>query len=158
MKTLLLIIALLAFQTAQLKLNDLDGLIGKKWTGNLTYLDYGTGRLEAIETELTVAIKSPGIYSWVTAYPKESSHNSTEEVVISADGHSIDGETVTERTVLPNGSLKFVTQKTGEDNNKKAKFRYTYLIGKKGFSRNKEVCYEGETTWFTRNTLSLTAN
>jgi len=162
MKTLLFafVFCVSLFQTtAKLKQDDLNGLIGKTWAGTLTYLDYGTNKLVPIPTELTVtnSPKGPGVYNWLTAYPKEPSHNSTDEITISSDGGTIDGETVKERELMANGTLKFVTVKQGTDNNKKATFRYTYLIGKTTFSRKKEVCFDATDTWFTRNSLAVSA-
>lgn len=156
MKTIILLAVALLWQTNTLKPNDLEQMTGKHWTGTLTYLDYSTGKLTTIETELTVTTKRPGVYAWATDYPKEPGHNSTDEIVISADGKVLDGETVKERAQT-NDELKIVTVKSGNDNNKGARFRYTYLIGKKTFSRKKEVCYDGQATWFMRNELKLAA-
>ncbi|MDN3584646.1 hypothetical protein [Mucilaginibacter flavus] len=141
------------------KQNELDSMIGKKWAGTLTYLDYTTNQLVPIMTELTVTAssKGPGIYNWATAYPQEPSHNSTDELVISADGKVFDGEAVKARTVLDDGTIRFTTQKEGNDNHKPAVFRLTYLLNARSFSRKKEVCFEGEKQWFTRNELVLKA-
>jgi hypothetical protein len=142
------------WQTTTLKTTDLDGLAGKHWMGTLTYLDYGTNQLTPIPTELFVKIKSPGVYQWMTSYPKETDHNSNDELVISPDGKLLDGETVKER-IASNGILKIITETTGKDNNKPAHYRLTYLIGKDSFSRKKEVCYDGQSNWFIRNELKL---
>lgn len=159
MRTLLLTLwAGLLLQVPILKLNDLDSLTGKKWKGTLSYLDYTTNKLEVISTELTVTAKGNGVYSWFTAYPKESSHNSTDEIIISADGKTFDGETVTGRAIEADGAILFTTQKQDNDNNKPATLRYTYRVGKNSFSRKKKVFYKGDTTGFTRNELSLLAN
>ncbi|MBC7398831.1 MAG: hypothetical protein H7289_02710 [Mucilaginibacter sp.] len=159
MKTLTIIIGTmltLMQTTTRLKSTDFDGLLGHQWTGILTYLDYGTNKLEPIASELTVTDgKAAGSYSWATVYPQEVSHNSIDEVIISKDGTLVDDELVKERILLPNGTLKFVTIKQGSDNNRKATFKFTYLVGKTTFSRKKEVCYDGTTQWFTRNELSL---
>lgn len=158
MRTFLLTLcAGLLLQEPALKLNDLDGLTGKTWRGTLTYLDYTANKLESIPTELTVTAKGNGGYIWATAYPKEPSHNSIDEIIISADGKTFDGESVTGRAVEPDGVLQFTTQKQGNDNDKPATFRYSYRIGKHTFFRKKEICYTGGTAWFTRNELSLRA-
>ncbi|MCO5948002.1 hypothetical protein [Mucilaginibacter flavidus] len=161
MKTkLILLTAFAFFQNAMLNPDDFDSMTGKKWTGTLTYLDYTTNKPEVIETELTVAhsIKGAGIYNFYTTYPKEASHNSTDETVISKDGKYIDDELVKERTLLSDGTLRFVTTKNGKDNNRNAAYRFTYLIGKTSYSRKKEVCYTGSSSWFTRNELNLKNN
>ncbi|MGY3211880.1 hypothetical protein [Mucilaginibacter sp. HD30] len=135
---------------------DLESLSGKAWSGTLTYLDYGTNKLTPIPTELTVATKRLGVYEWITAYPKEKSHNSIDTIKITNGGNVLDDEAVKERS-FANGSLKIVTEKTGSDNNKPARFRYTYLISPKTFSQKKEVCYQGQAAWFVRNELKLEA-
>jgi hypothetical protein len=64
---------------------------------------------------------------------------------------------VVEKTFLPNDILKIVTQKEGMDNDKKAIFRHTYLIGKTSFSIKKEVKYdEPGAEFFPRNQYSWT--
>lgn len=163
MKTIFLTLSvlLLTLQApVKFKTNDFNLLVGKKWTGMLTYLDYGNGKLQAIPTELSVtkSTKGIGVYDFTTSYPKEASHNSTDEVVIAKDGTRVDSETLKERTQLKDGSLKFITEKSGIDNEKKAIFRFTYSISKDSYTRKKEVCYEGAKEWFMRNELSLKSN
>jgi len=47
--------------------------------------------------------------------------------------------------------LTFVTVKSGMDNNKKALFRFTYMISPKSFSIKKEVRYEVMQEYLERN-------
>jgi len=149
-------IAVVETEGFALRPDELDVLTGKHWTGTLTYLDYGSGELTTIPTELTVKNKGQGVYEWGTAYPKEPGHNSTDELTISSDGKVLDGENVTER-MLTGNFLKIVTEKTGTDNHKAARFGFTYLIGKNAFSRKKEVRYDVQENWFMRNELKLAA-
>ncbi len=143
-----------------LKSTDFSDLVSKNWVGTLSYLDYGTQDLVKIPTELIVlpSLTIKGAYTWITKYPKEPSHNSKDTIIISKDGSDVDGEMVKSRSILADGTLKFLTEKPGNDNNKKAVFRFTYLIGKKQFIRKKEVRYLGENNWFTRNELNLKSN
>ncbi len=145
--------------TVKLNQTDFDSLINKQWSGTLTYLDYGTGKPVSILSELKVthSVKGAGIYTWATSYPQEPSHNSVDELVISKDGSVLDGENVRSREFLADGTLKIIAQTEGIDNNKKAIYRITYLLGKSFYKRTKEVCYVGENTYFTRNELSLAA-
>lgn len=153
------VLALLTvFQTSEkLQLTDLLILTNKKWAGTLSYLDYGSAKLVQIQTELEViaSTKEKGCYTWITKYPLEPTHNSTDEIIISTDGSSIDEEMVKTRSVLKDGTLKFITEREGSDNNKKALFRITYFISKSQFFRKKEVRYLEDKNWFTRNELSL---
>ena len=117
------------------------------------YLDYGTNKQTSIKSNVTVSRPDSGKLTWTFdyQYPEEPKANSKENVELSPDGKPFDGETVVERTKLPDGTLKFVTTKSGEDNGKKALYRYTYLTGKNSFSVKKEVRLEGSTEYFVRN-------
>ena len=70
---------------------------------------------------------------------------------ISENGTVINGERVVERANLATKELRFVTEKSGLDNNKKALFRYTYMISGTNFSIKKEVRYEGAQEFIERN-------
>ena len=75
-------------------------------------------------------------------------------MTLSKDGTTIDGERVIERTNLAGKTLKIVTEKNGPDNDKKALFRFTYLLSKTNFSIKKEVKDEDATEFFVRNEFS----
>ncbi len=124
--------------------------------GDLTYLDYRTNRRTSITSNLTVTRSAENEQSWVFEYqyPDEPNANSRETVTISENGETIDGERVIERTMLPGGTLRIRTEKTGPDNNRNALFRFTYLLNANSFSIKKEVRYEGTTEFFERNQYS----
>ncbi len=140
-------------QSPQVKTKDLQVLTGARWTGNLAYLDYGTEKKVLIPSDLIVRQAKDGKLSWVFEYqyPDEPKANSTEIVAVSKDGKMFDGEMVIERTNLTGKTVKVVTEKSGSDNDKKALFRFTYLLSKKSFSIRKEVKYEGATEFFVRS-------
>ncbi len=140
-------------QTSKVKIKDLQNLRGAQWTGTLSYLDYRKNTKVSISSNLTVTQSKDDKSSWIFEYqyPDEPKANSRETVAVSKDGKTFDGETVTERTSLADKTLKIVTQKSGPDNDKKALFRFTYLLGKTSFSIKKEVRYEGTTDFFVRN-------
>jgi hypothetical protein len=153
------LVCLATFSYGQkLKSKDLDKLGGAQWVGNLTYRDYSSDKKVSISCNLAVT-KSGKKNSWIFSYlyPKEPKANSADTVVLSDDGKIFDKEMVIERTKLADGTLKFVTQKEGSDNDKKAMFRFTYLIGDKTFSLKKEVKYlEGSADYFERNEYKWT--
>lgn len=138
------------------KIKDLRRLSGAQWTGTLTYLDYGTNKKVSIPSNLIVTPSTEDKLSWVFdyQYPDEPKANSKSTVTISKDGKSIDGETVTDKQNLAGNAVKIVTEKAGEDNDKKAVFRFTYLIGENSFSLKKEVKYQDATSYFERNEYS----
>lgn len=135
---------------------DLRLLTGAQWTGTLTYLDYRSNKKVSIPSTLTVTRSAEDKRSWVFdyKYPDEPKADEKETVTISKDGRAINGETVTERTKLPGGTLRIVIEKKGRDNDRDAVFRFTYLLNAKSFSIKKEVRYEGTAEFFERNEFS----
>lgn len=153
---LLLFLPAFAFaQTARLKSADLNRLSGAEWKGTLTYVDYRSGKNTSIPSNLTVrsgADKSSWEYDF--QYPDEPKANKKSIARLSLDGRTYDGETVIEKTKLKGGVLKIVTTQSGTDNDKKAVFRFTYLIAPSTFSIKKEVRYEDGKEYFERNEYS----
>jgi hypothetical protein len=135
---------------------DLQLLTGAQWSGTLTYLDYRSNKRVSIPSNLNVTQAVEDRLSWVFdyQYPEEPQANSKETVTIGKDGRSINGQTVIERAKLAGGTLRIVTEKRGQDNNRNALFRYTYMLNARSFSIKKEVRYEGETKLFERNEYS----
>lgn len=135
---------------------DLQRLTGKPWAGTLTYLDYRTNKTVSIAANLVVSQSDGDKRSWVFEYqyPDEPKANSKETVVISQDGRVINGERVVERVRLARDRLRIVTEKSDPDNDKKALFRFTYLISANSFSTKKEVRYEGTEAFIERNQYS----
>lgn len=140
-------------QTSKLKIKDLRNLTGAQWTGTLTYLDYRKNTKVSIPSNLKVMQSKDDKSSWIFEYqyPDEPKANGQENIALSKDGKTFDGETVIERTILADNTLRIVTEKSGPDNDKKALFRFTYLLNKTSFSIKKEVKYEGTTDFFVRN-------
>jgi len=138
---------------ARIERDDLQILAGAQWTGTLTYLDYRSKKKVSIPANLTVKPNGEDKWSWVFEYqyPDEPQANSREIVRLSKDGRSINDEVVLERANLPDNTVRVVTEKKGEDNNRSANFRYTYSLNPKSFSIKKEVRYENETQFFERN-------
>lgn len=135
---------------------DLDLLTGAQWKGTLTYLNYRSKKKVSIPSHLTVTKSSGDQHTWVFdyEYPDEPKANGKKSMVVSQDGSAVNDEKVTERVKVSEDTVKLVTEKPGEDNDRKALFRYTYLIGSRSFSIKKEVRYENESEWFERNEYS----
>ena len=151
-----LLAATAAPQAARVSPEDMRRLTGARWTGTLTYTDYGTNRRVSIPSNLTVT-ESPEVgAAWVFEYeyPKEPKANGKRTLKLGEGGSTFDGETVVERTSLDDGTLKLVTEKRGTDNERAALFRFTYLIGASSFSVKKEVRHEGAPEFFERNVYS----
>ena len=145
-----------SIKEAKIQRDDVQLLTGAQWAGTLTYLDYRSNKKVSIPANLTVKPNGDDKWSWVFEYqyPDEPHANSSEIIRLSKDGRSMNDEAVLERTSLPDGTVRFVTEKKGEDNNRSAAFRYTYLLNAKNFSIKKEVRYENEKQFFERNEFS----
>ena len=155
---LLILIAVQSFGVfsateARIKRNDLQILTGAQWSGTLTYLDYRSRKPVSIPVNLSVKPNAGDDRSWVFTYnyPDEPHANSEEILRLSKDGRSINGEVVLERTDLRDNTIRVVTEKKGEDDNRSASIRYTYLLNVSSFSITKEVRYEGDDKYFERN-------
>jgi hypothetical protein len=137
---------------------DVQRLAGAPWKGSLTYLDYTSKKQVSIASALVVTRLDADGRSWQFEYryPDEPKANSTSRVTIAADGLTIDGERVTERSVLAGGIVRIVTEKSGQDDRRPAMFRFTYLVGDSSFSRRKEVKFDGTADYFERHTYSWT--
>lgn len=152
---LILCISLISFNIDEPFLNesDLQILSGDKWTGTLTYQDYESNNNISIPVELTVFLSDEfkNIFVFNYEYPDEPHANSSDTAMISDDGKYFDNEKVLSKSVLPDSTFEFVTEKDGEDNDRSAEFRYTYKLSDKIFSVVKEVKYSDEENYFKRN-------
>ena len=142
-----------SIKEAKIQRDDVQLLTGAQWAGTLTYLDYRSNKKVSIPANLTVKPNGDDKWSWVFEYqyPDEPHANSSEIIRLSKDGRSMNDEVVLERTSLPEGTVRFVTEKKGEDNNRSASIRYTYSLNAKSFSIRKEVRYDDEDQFFERN-------
>lgn len=97
-------------------------------------------------------------FQFMHAYPKEASANSTDTLVISDDGLTIDAEPVISKKKAANGNREIITQSEGRDGNenKEALIRHTYVIGENVFEIKKEVQFKGTKEWILRHTYSYT--
>lgn len=157
--SLLMLISVLCglAQTKTLTSADLKVLEGGKWTGNLTYMDYTSGKKTQINSNVTISRKDGESNVWIFAYeyPDEPKANGSAEVVLAADGKTFNGGSVIETASTSKDSmLRIVTTKPGTDNDRKALFRFSYTIGRNVFVIKKEAQLEGSKEWFTRNEYS----
>jgi len=162
MKIVLLLLFTLAFgltaQAQSISPKDLKSLEGKEWIGTLNYLDYTSNKKISIKSNVTITRPDTKKLTWLYefAYPDEPKANSKEELVLSVDGKTFDGETVIANTKLPGGGRRIVTTKAGKDNDRPATYRLTYDFTKKRFSVRKDVRIDGAKDYFERNTYTWT--
>ena len=143
-------------QSPKVSAEDLRKLSGARWTGTLTYLDYGSKKRVSIPSNLTVTRAAGDETSWVFEYeyPEEPKANGKQTLKVEENGTVFDGEKVVERTGLDGGGFRLVTVKRGRDNDREALFRFTYTLDGSAFSVKKEVRPEGGAEFFERNLYS----
>ena len=149
--TLTLIVSLFVYSQAQITSEDLSVVIGN-WEGNLTYLDYQSGKPYSMPANLVVEQgkdKNSLVLNYI--YPNEPKANSSGKLKITKNGTLLNKHLVTSRKELENGHIQFQTEHEGRDDNKKALIQYTYIMGEELFVIRKEVQFEKEGEWIKRN-------
>lgn len=150
---LLTVILMQAQKKPSRLINDFMKVEGN-WTGQLTYLDYSSGKPYTISADLEIKrISNTHEFLFVHTYPKEKSANKTDTLSISKDGQYIGKEKLVSRTKLSNGDIRIITEKEGKDGNdgKKATIRQTYILGNTSLSTQKDVLFSGKTAWIKRH-------
>jgi len=136
---------------------DLKHLAGC-WKGSITYLDYSTNKPFSMPAHMLVknAGKSNSLL-YALEYPEETSANTTDSIVIAANGRVVNGEIVVKVTRFKD-STEIMTEGSGTDgnDNKPARFRHTYSIGRQTYSIKKEVLFDGQSSWILRHSYQFT--
>ena len=143
-------------QNPVVSINDFKPIEGR-WSGTLTYLDYGKNTNETIKTNVEVSIKNAAVFEVAIFFADEPNKSGKDKYRIRKSGTMINKRKLIERTVLPDGSLKIVLEEMGKDGNdsKTATFHHVLLIANKEFTMTKLVKFDGETTFFQRNQYSF---
>lgn len=131
---------------------DFDKVLGN-WYGQLTYLDYTSGKAVQMAANAEVQrLKKPNQFVLFNRFSDEPRANSGDTLRITNDGKTINDETVVSRTKLSSGLVSVVTTSKGIDgnDNRAASFRHTYILDDSVFVRKKEVQFVGEAQWITR--------
>ena len=151
------LVMLCLFANAQsIQVKDLAGSVGS-WQGNLTYLDYSSGKpftmLANIKISLTADSRG---YIMAYEYPKEPHANSKDTTAIV--GPFFGKDKIVEFKRDSAEGFTFVTEVEGEDGNenRKAILRHQYLLQKNTFTITKSVKFQGTDNWIKRNEYLLT--
>ncbi|WNJ17237.1 hypothetical protein [Pontibacter sp. G13] len=138
--------------------DDFQLLLGNKWYGSLTYLDYQSQ--EEVTLASTVSAegfdKNPRKGLLTFEYPDEPSANYQEDIHVNGSGTKLNGQLVVNRRQLSDGTIRIYTEDEGKDNDKRAIFYYTYEFSETEFSIIKEVQYTDGSPRFIRNKYSFT--
>lgn len=127
-------------------------LLGGRWVGKLTYLDYTSKQKTSILADLVVS-KNANIdqYLFSYEYPKEPQENNIKIVNLLDKGQKIDYQQVISKNITEN-SLQIITTVTEKD----IVFRYTYKIENNKFSIRKEEKEASKTDFIERNIYEFT--
>jgi len=139
-------------QNTRVLTQDISLVIGD-WQGELTYLDYQSGKPFSMPANVRIAQgKDSRTLNVEMEYPNEPQANNSAKIKINKDGSEIDGYAVNTRNVDDSGNVTIEAEKWGKDDNKKALIRMTYTFGNAMFAMSKSVQFEGSDAWILRNT------
>ena len=135
---------------------DIDRLTGLPWSGALTYLDYTSHVQTTIKSSLLMTRlpeQSDGAFAWEmrVGYADEPHADSGETAVLMRGGRVFRDGQVMERAVLSDGTVRVVTEQSGQDDNRAARFRFVYLLSEKQCSIQKLVRFTPEEAFFERH-------
>ena len=142
-----------AQQKLTISMDDLSPCLGS-WEGNLTYLDYSSGKPFSMPAHVEITrLSGKQALVFVNNYPNEKHANTSDTLVLSPDGRYLGKGEVKSKKRLTNGDWEIYTEILGADGNenKKALLRTTFTFGEKTLQKRKDIQFEGETTWIKRH-------
>ena len=134
--------------------SDLSGLGGQDYTGTLTYRDYGSGEQVTLDVLANVTVKLDCL-TVALQYPDEPEANSDSEICISEDGRKLDGAPIISLQRLGPDFVALQTEAPGEDDNRPALIRQSYILSTKAITTGKEVSFDEGESWIERNELDI---
>jgi uncharacterized membrane protein YphA (DoxX/SURF4 family) len=150
--TFLLFISSVAAQSTDSALlkKGVNDVLGK-WTGTLEYLDYRSHQKVKLPSTLDVKETGKDIYDLSFDFPTEKGHGWNEKAELKYNEGLINDVKILALTMLPGEKIQFVLEEEGEDDNRKAIIRKTYIMNNKSFSITKLVKYNEQEDWLQRN-------
>ena len=145
-----------ASETATLTSESLNPILGKDWSGSLTYQIYQPPFEDVtIEAGLEVT-KVEGGFEFAYHYPNEPHANSASVVTIGENGSEIMDQPIVSNQISDDGTQTIITAFTCEDMGRAASCEVIYSLSQQAFSMRKMVTYDGETEAFRRNEYTFT--
>ena len=135
----------ISMQAQSITMKELTPLAGQ-WQGTLTYLDYTSNKEVSIPVNLAVEVKGSKRLILNYTYPNEPQANSRS--VIRVGGNNLNGRSIVGKSNEDN-YLVVLTEGSGKDNGKPAKFTFTYTISPNFFAIRKDAEVDGDS--FMRN-------
>ena len=147
----LFIISCLSSKAQSFQINDLSASVGI-WKGNLTYLDYSSGKPYTMSANIKISLtEDKSGYIMRYEYPDEPHANSVDTTYV--NGKLFGKDKIVEFNKTSEGGFTFITEIEGEDGNdhRKAILRHTYTLKTNTFSAVKDVKFYGTDKWIKRN-------
>ena len=159
MKNLITVVSIVLFTLisnaqSSVSTSDFEILDNTNWKGTLTYLDYQSGELSSIDTNLQVEIEGNKVKSNLQ-YVYEPHKNNKSSVQIKKNGTYYGKEKIVSNT-LNNGTRTIITTYEGKDNGKKATMFITHEFNKTSYTISKKVAYKNTDESLVRNTYKFT--
>ena len=131
--------------------------VAGQWSGQLTYLDYSSGKEVSIPCNLEADVRKESREVWFHyIYPGESDYNEKVRYRINASGSEIGDAKLVSRQVLEDGTIQLILEEPGVDDRRFATIQHRFLIGKKQMSITKLVKLKGDEHFFQRNKYTWT--
>jgi uncharacterized membrane protein YphA (DoxX/SURF4 family) len=127
-------------------------IIEGKWKGTLTYRDFKSAKDVTMPCNLGLEVKKNGkdlVMNY--EYPDNAGWNSKDNISISADGRSINGEKIKSRKMLDDGSIEIIIESKGQDGSTPATVQQIITFGPKTFTLTRQVQYMTTGEKFQRN-------
>lgn len=135
--------------------SDFEQMIADNWTGELIYVDFGTGKEVTIPCELSVQKVASNTFDLNYSFPDEPHANWTDREKITKRGQVFAHQKVL--NITQEGQKTIIkTSKWGSDDNREATLFYTYTIGQKELKIKKEYQLVGENVVNFRNEFRFT--
>ena len=145
-------IANIKAQATSITQADLKRFVGD-WQGNLTYMDYTSNLPYTMPANIDIEQIEPNVLLFMYFYPGEPNSNIVDTLIVHDGGKMINDEEVISIRKLERGDTEIITEKSGVDgnDNKKARIRHTYTVGKNTLILNKDIKFVGQKKWINRH-------
>lgn len=135
--------------------SDFEKMIADNWTGELIYIDYGTGKEVSIPCELSVQKVAENTFDLNYSFPDEPHANWTDREKITHQGQVFAHQKI--MSIEKNRLTTIIkTTKWGADDNQEANLFYTYSLNENELKIKKEYQLIGKDEIIFRNEFRFT--
>lgn len=129
---------------------DMEPLEGT-WAGELTYVDYSTGKDIAIPATLKITYVGSAGWAFVYSYPDEPGSIDRDTLILAPDGTELGHMSVVADEHASSDTTRIVLEEEGRDDDLPARIRRTWIVTPHSLLLLKEVCSRGERAFRKRH-------